>query len=597
MSAIHDMDRYRHGNGPSQHGLSVRDLTVTGPAGPIVTHMDLTVRPGQTVALVGESGSGKSMTAKAMTGLLPRGVTATGIVRLDDTEVNLAHGPDALAGLRGKHISLLLQNPFTSLSPVHRCGDQIGAALRPSLRRSSDEIQRRLQEVDLPARVARQYPFELSGGMRQRVALAASLASDPEVLIGDEPTTALDVTTQREVLDLLARIQRERSMALLLITHDLGVARERADRILVMYAGRLMETGTGVDVFVSPRHPYTAGLRNSDPPLDRRVARLPAVPGSVPRPWDIKAGCAFAPRCDRADDRCFAVEPELSGVGFEPINQVACWKPLATNEARIAEPAAPVTDVINVAPLVSITQLVKRFNHDSPPALASVSMVIGAGEAVGVVGESGSGKTTLARILIGLEHANSGTVDWSITGPPATRAQIVFQDPTSALNPAMTIGAALTEALRAGGRDNSEMPELLDLVGLPAEYARRRPSSLSGGEQQRVAIARALAPNPKLLICDEPVSSLDVSVQAQILNLLNELVERLGLALLFITHDLAVVRQMARRIYVMSNGAVVESGDTEAILTSPQHAYTRTLFASVPGRRAGSAGRPGELDE
>jgi len=597
MSAIHDMDRYRHGNGPSQHGLSVRDLTVTGPAGPIVTHMDLTVWPGQTVALVGESGSGKSMTAKAMTGLLPRGVTATGIVRLDDTEVNLAHGPDALAGLRGKHISLLLQNPFTSLSPVHRCGDQIGAALRPSLRRSSDEIQRRLQEVDLPARVARQYPFELSGGMRQRVALAASLASDPEVLIGDEPTTALDVTTQREVLDLLARIQRERSMALLLITHDLGVARERADRILVMYAGRLMETGTGVDVFVSPRHPYTAGLRNSDPPLDRRVARLPAVPGSVPRPWDIKAGCAFAPRCDRADDRCFAVEPELSGVGFEPINQVACWKPLATNEARIAEPAAPVTDVINVAPLVSITQLVKRFNHDSPPALASVSMVIGAGEAVGVVGESGSGKTTLARILIGLEHANSGTVDWSITGPPATRAQIVFQDPTSALNPAMTIGAALTEALRAGGRDNSEMPELLDLVGLPAGYARRRPSSLSGGEQQRVAIARALAPNPKLLICDEPVSSLDVSVQAQILNLLNELVERLGLALLFITHDLAVVRQMARRIYVMSNGAVVESGDTEAILTSPQHAYTRTLFASVPGRRAGSAGRPGELDE
>jgi len=585
-------------------GLVARDLTVTGPAGPIVTRMDLAVRPGETVALVGESGSGKSMTAQAMTGLLPRGVTATGIVRLNDTEVDLANGPDVLAGLRGKRISLLLQNPFTSLSPVHRCGDQIVAALPATLRRSSDEIQRRLQEVDLPARVARQYPFELSGGMRQRVALAASLASDPEVLIGDEPTTALDVTTQREVLDLLARIQRERSMALLLITHDLGVARERADRILVMYAGRLMETGTGVNVFVSPQHPYTAGLRNSDPPLDRRVVRLPAVAGSVPRPWDIKAGCAFAARCDRADDHCFAVEPELGGVGVgvvgvggEPIAQVACWKPLATDEAHHVEPAAPVVDISHPAPLVTISHLVKQFSRDAPPALASVSMVIGVGEAVGIVGESGSGKTTLARILIGLEYATSGTIDWSIAGVPARRAQIVFQDPTSALNPAMAIGAALIEALRAGGRDSSEMPALLDLVGLPAEYARRRPSSLSGGEQQRVAIARALAPNPKLLICDEPVSSLDVSVQAQILNLLNELVGRLGLALLFITHDLAVVRQMASRVYVMSSGEVVESGDTEAILTAPQHAYTRTLFASVPGRRAERAGTPGEIDE
>ena len=578
-------------------GLSLRGLTVTGPSGPIVTRMDLIVRPGETVALVGESGSGKSMTAKAITGLLPRGVTATGIVQLDNTEVDLANGPDALVGLRGRRISLLLQNPFTSLSPVHRCGDQIGAALAPALRRSGDEIQRRLDEVDLPARVARQYPFELSGGMRQRVALAASLASDPEVLIGDEPTTALDVTTQREVLDLLARIQRERSMALLLITHDLGVARERADRILVMYAGRLMESGDGHDVFVSPQHPYTAALRNSDPPIDRHVARLPAVPGSVPRPWDIKAGCAFAPRCERADHQCFEFEPALCGVRFEPTTLVACWKPLGADESRVVEPAAPASETEHPTPLVTISQLVKQFTRDAPPALTSVSMVIGVGEAVGIVGESGSGKTTLARILIGLEQADSGTVDWSVDGTPATRAQIVFQDPASALNPAMTIGAALIEALRAGGRDRSEMPALLDLVGLPVEYARRRPSSLSGGEQQRVAIARALAPNPTLLICDEPVSSLDVSVQAQILNLLNELVEQLGLALLFITHDLAVVRQMARRVYVMSNGAVVESGDTEAILTAPQHAYTRTLFASVPGRGTGNAATPGELDE
>ncbi|MDO9175686.1 MAG: ABC transporter ATP-binding protein, partial [Actinomycetota bacterium] len=273
------------------NALELIDLRVTGPGGPIVSRMDLTVAPGETVALVGESGSGKSMTAKALTGLLPRGVTATGAMRLGDTEVRLDDGPPALVGLRGRRISLLLQNPFTSLSPVHRCGQQIAAALPGGDRGDTAEVLRRLDEVDLPARVARQYPFELSGGMRQRVALAASLAADPLVLIGDEPTTALDVTTQREVLNLLARIQQERSMAVLLITHDLGVARERADRILVMYAGRLMESGPGADVFSSPLHPYTSGLRDSEPPLAVRLERLPAIVGSVPRAWEIPDGC------------------------------------------------------------------------------------------------------------------------------------------------------------------------------------------------------------------------------------------------------------------------------------------------------------------
>jgi peptide/nickel transport system ATP-binding protein len=558
--------------------LRVEDLRVTGPAGVIVERMSVMLHAGTTLAIVGESGSGKSMTAKAITGLLPPGVTATGTMWLGESRIDLARDATALGALRGRRISLLLQNPFTSLSPVHRCGRQIAAALPAAARRSTDEVIRRLEEVDLPARVARMYPFELSGGMRQRVALAASLASDPEVLIGDEPTTALDVTTQREVLDLLAGLQRQRSMALVLITHDLGLAAERADRLVVMYAGRALESAAAGDVLAMPRHPYTAALYASDPPLEHRVERLPAIAGSVPRPWEITEGCAFAPRCPLADDHCRTVEPILG----RETHAVACWTPLtaASADALVVSTDAPGAAG---APLVRVRGLTKRFG-DGPAALDDVSIEVRAGEAVGVVGESGSGKTTLARCLVGLERAQGGAIAWEGGEPPARRVQIVFQDPASALNPAMTIGAALTEALRAGGRDRSGVDELLDRVGLPAAYARRRPAALSGGEQQRVAIARALAPGPRLLICDEAVSSLDVSVQAQILNLLRGLHADLGLALLFITHDLAVVRQMATRLYVMRHGRVVEHGDTDAVLFQPTDPYTRALFSAVPGR-------------
>jgi peptide/nickel transport system ATP-binding protein len=472
----------------------------------------------------------------------------------------------------------LLQNPFTSLSPVQRCGEQIVASL-PRDRRTSEEIQRRLAEVDLPERVERQYPFELSGGMRQRVALAASLASDPEVLIGDEPTTALDVTTQREVLDLLSRVQEQRGMALLLITHDLGVARERADRILVMYSGRLVETGSGSELLESPRHPYTAVLRDSEPPLTHRVERLATVSGSVPRPWDVIDSCAFAARCSQADDLCRTQEPPLIG----DATQVACWHPRGLDDAATIAAVSIRAPREAPTPLVVVKDLSKRFSESAPPALDRVSITVGAGEAVGIVGESGSGKTTLARCLVRLETPDEGQIEWTNTLPTARRAQIVFQDPNSALNPAMSVEATLSEALRAGGRPTSEIPELLDMIGLPQSYARRRPRSLSGGEQQRVAIARALAPRPELLICDEAVSALDVSVQAQILNLLGELLQRLDLALLFITHDLAVVRQVATRLYIMKNGQVVDSGDVDTILSDPSHAYTRLLLSSVPG--------------
>ena len=374
--------------------LEVVDLSVTGPAGVIVSRMDLSVRSDETVALVGESGSGKSMTARAVMGILPAGVTATGSLRLGETEVDLADGPRALQGLRGRRISMLLQNPFTSLSPVHKCGSQIAATLPPESR-GPEEIARRLGEVELPARVAGLYPFELSGGMSQRVALAASLASDPEVLIGDEPTTALDVTTQREVLELLHRIQRERGMALLLITHDLGVARERADRILVMYAGRLMESGAGDRLLDAPRHPYTAALRDSEPPLHHRVERLSSVPGAVPRTWEVPVGCSFAARCSFADEKCRTEEPPLTG----ETDQVACWHPLSATATSLPSVPAERVDVVHPQPLLVVRDLGKRFSDDVPPALEHVSITVGAGEAVGVVGESGSGKTTLARCI------------------------------------------------------------------------------------------------------------------------------------------------------------------------------------------------------
>ena len=559
--------------------LRVQGLEVIGPQGPIVTDFDFEVTAGECLAVVGESGSGKSMTAKAVTGLLPPGVTARGRLTIGDTEIDLAGSGDQLRRQRGSGISLLLQNPFTSLSPVHRVGDQIAAAL-PRSRRGRDEIHRRLAEVGLPERVARQYPFNLSGGMRQRAALAASLAPDPTVLIGDEPTTALDVTTQREVLDLLGGICADRQMGLVLITHDLGVAEERADRVQVMYAGRLMEGGPRERVLTAPRHPYTAALRDCDPPLDRRVERLPAIPGSAPRPWDVTRGCAFAARCALADDHCRDQEPPLVA---DP-DPVRCWKPLAAGtDPTPLSPAVTPPDVDSTDLLLEVREATRRFSATPPPALDRVSIRVAAGEAVGIVGESGSGKTTLARVLTGLERLDEGEIDWQGVERGPTRVQIVFQDPFSALNPAMSVGAALAEALRAGGRPASGVGDLVDLVGLPASYAARRPRDLSGGEQQRVAIARALAPQPRLLICDEPVSSLDVSVQAQILNLLTRLHAELGLAMLFISHDLAVVRQVVSRAYVMSAGAVVEEGPIDGLLDHPEHPYTRQLFASVPG--------------
>ena len=572
-------------------GVQVSGLGVSGPSGTIVSNVSFVIEPGRTLAIVGESGSGKSLTAKAISGLLPAGLTAVGELTLDGHEVWLPGDEKMWRGLRGGTVSLLLQDPFTSLSPVHRCGDQLAWTLRTAAERAGERFGRSavaaaLDEVNLPARVARQYPHELSGGMRQRVAIAAALAARPSLLIADEPTTALDASNQGEVLELLARLRADRQMAMLLVSHDLGLVRGHADDVMVLYAGHVAEQGPASGVLATPTHPYTSGLSGSDLPLAERLERLPAIAGSVPKPGDRPSGCVFHDRCPLAVDRCVTEVPELRPIAVGDLTwHVSCH---VTEGPIVAPPPVVVADVDAEPPaaLLVASGLRKSFGHHV--ALDDVGVTVAPHESVGIVGESGSGKTTLARCIAGLETPDAGEVvlDGAVLTAKTRRPdqmQVVFQDPYSSLNPRMRVRDTLREAIGAGTTEYT-VEALLELVGLPAGYASKYPSDLSGGERQRVSIARALAPGPRLLICDESVSALDVSVQAQVLNLLSDLRERLGLAILFISHDLTVIRQACDRVYVMKDGRLVEEGFTHRVLLAPQDGYTRTLVAAVPGR-------------
>jgi peptide/nickel transport system ATP-binding protein len=577
----------------------------------IVSDVELTVSEHETIAIVGESGSGKSMTAKALTGLLPERVVSSGNVMYRGQNL-LKLKERQLQRIRGTEVGLVMQDPFTMLNPLMRCGQHITELLRRSdgkrlsRREERDEAIRRLAEVGInDPDVANSYPFQLSGGMRQRVGIAAALALDPRLLIADEPSTALDVTTQREILALLKRIQRARGMAMILITHDLRLAFSLCDRIYVMYAGSVVEVGPGSDVESQPLHPYTLGLLLSEPAVDRRLPELNAIGGSVPRPDDVASICPFADRCPWAASVCRSERPPLLRV--RPDRHSACVRlDEIEPELRLARADAPPTQESVRAPvsdgqLLFVQGVSKVFGTSGRGrvvrALSDVTLEMARGEAVGLVGESGSGKTTLGRCIVGLEQTSSGRVlvdgvdvtELSKLSGDARRryrrtVQIVFQDPYSSLNPVRTVGATLSEAvaLVGGNRASRDVAQLLELVGLPAGYARRKPVSLSGGERQRVAIARALAVEPQLLVCDEAVSALDVSVQAQILNLLRRLQDELDLAILFITHDLAVVRQIADRIYVLYRGEIVESGASDVLLDAPSHPYTRELISSIP---------------
>ncbi|HUG86576.1 MAG TPA: ABC transporter ATP-binding protein [Euzebya sp.] len=567
---------------------------------PITDPFDLHVMPGEAIAVVGESGSGKSLAMRALLDLLPPGVRSSGSVSIAGADLTAVTGR-ARRRARGRQIAFVMQDPFTMLNPVQRCGRQVTAALtdergRPLSRaRRAEEARRRLAEVGITdPHVADRYPFELSGGMQQRVAIAAAIAENPAVLIADEPTTALDVTTQRDVLALLDQLRRTHHLSLILVTHDLRVATSVCDRIYVMYAGSIVETAPAGTFLTDARHPYSRALLDADPPLDRRLDRLPSIAGSVPAPGARPEWCRFEPRCPIAVDECRDAVPALLAV--EGTHRVRCIRAMEQVQTRPAVPAKAMQDPApspTAPPLIELQGVTRRFGHTT--AVQEVDLEVHAGECLGLVGESGSGKTTIGRMMVGLTAPSEGHVrvagvdlsgrvsrdGWSTV---RSTVQMAFQNPSSTLNLHRTVGATLRDALRLVDRHDlhQRTDELLAMVGLGAEFGHRRPAQLSGGERQRVGIARALARNPRIVVCDEVVSALDVSVQAHILNLLTELRERLAIGYVFISHDLAVVRQMAERVCVLKDGVVVEQGPTEQVLGDPQHPYTRRLIDSIP---------------
>jgi peptide/nickel transport system ATP-binding protein len=595
--------------------LDVRNLSVyhrtRGRTVEIVRAANIVVRAGEAVALIGESGSGKTLTARAIAGLLPRGLTAEGEIFYQGKNL-LGLSGRQMRAIRGREISLVLQDPFTMLNPVMRSGRHIEESIElrePGISNEGRraETRKRLAEVGITTPLtAAHYPFQLSGGQLQRIGIAAALAGEPRLLIADEPSTALDVRTQREILRLLKSVQKNHDMGLIFITHDLRVASAMCDRLYVLYAGSILETGPSTDVRAEPLHPYTVSLHLSEPPLDKRLDRMPRLEGRVPHPGNRPEGqCVFAPRCEWRIPACTQTAPPLRTI--HEGRMAACIRlPEIETQLRgreraseVAAPRAPTAIEDAFVEVRDVTKIFHGRDGDDVVALAGVSLTVGPGEAVGLFGESGSGKTTLGRCVVGLEHPTSGAivVDGVDIGNLRRQSaderrrlrrtvQIVFQDPYSSLNPARTVGSALEEAVKLGGatrdRVEREARGLLDLVGLPAGYLGLKPAALSGGERQRVAIARTLALQPMLIVCDEPVSSLDVSVQAEILNLFSSLRDERGIGYLFITHDLAVARQVTDRGYVLHRGAVVEQGDTGSLLDQPAHAYTRELVGSIP---------------
>jgi oligopeptide/dipeptide ABC transporter ATP-binding protein len=610
--------------GPSESApvLEVTDLRVDFPTEQgrltAVRGLSYSVRAGEVLALVGESGSGKSVSALAVLGLLPGATRVSGSVRHRGRE--LLDQPDReLSKVRGSGIAMVFQDPLSALTPVYRVGDAIAAALRVHRDLSRAAARRRAVELlDLvgipdPARRAEAFPHELSGGMRQRVLIAMAIANDPDVILADEPTTALDVTVQAQILEVFRTARRETGAAIVLVTHDLGVVAGFADRIAVMYAGRLVETGPVDEVYAAPRMPYTAGLLGSVPRPDVRVRRLAAIPDTPPSLVDIPAGCPFAPRCPHRIPDCQQHEPELLEVG-SPERAAACLRtaelgPLGTG----LEPGAPagsapstqgavlleVRDLVRQYPLRS-TGLVRR-RIGAVRAVDGVSFELAEGQSLALVGESGCGKSTTVMAVLDLAAPQAGRVTVlgsDVAALPGGRAGrlarnrlrrrfgAVFQDPLASLDPRLPVGDILAEPLTTHGYPAADRParvrQLLRLVGLAPADTNRHPHEFSGGQRQRIAIARALALEPRLLILDEPVSALDVSVRAGVLNLLNDLKDRLGLAYLFVSHDLAVVRQIADRVAVMHLGRIVETGPADAVFETPRHPYTRALLSAVP---------------
>jgi len=595
--------------------LTVDGLLTRLPDGTaIVDGVSFDIAAGETFALLGESGCGKSMTALSLLRLLPDGVeNSSGTMVLGDTALH-ALAEREMRDVRGGRMAMIFQEPGLSLNPVMTVGEQIAEvlALHKDMPGESANVRsiELLTQVGIPdaARRVHEYPFQMSGGMKQRVMIAMALAGAPELLVADEPTTALDVTIQAQVLQLLRETQQQSGMAMLLITHDLGVVAENAHRVGVMYAGQIVEQATREKLFAEPLHPYTKRLFAALPDARRSGQPLSAIPGNVPPLGSIAQGCRFAPRCDRAWEMCREQTPELLAV--EDGREVRCHLYSEVGLARREKgEGGRVEAVQRVTPssfpllpsLLEVEDLKVHFpirkgilqrTVGQVKAVDGVSLAIPQGRTLALVGESGCGKTTLGKALLRLNQPTAGSVRFEgelLEGEAhRNRMQMVFQDPYASLNPKMRVAEILEEGMAAlhigndGDARQAHIDVLLDKVGLARDSKWRYPHEFSGGQRQRIAIARALAVSPKLLICDEPTSALDVSVQAQILNLLKSLQDEMGLSYLFITHNLAVVEYLAHEVCVMYLGRIVERGTTAEVMRVPKHPYTQALLSAVP---------------
>jgi len=549
-----------------------------------ILKISFSLREGEILGIVGESGSGKSVTALSIMGLIPfpEGRITEGEIRYTmktGQETDLLSLTDRqMKNFRGREIAMIFQEPMTSLNPVYTCGRQVDEVLLLHNKTRKRAARQRTIELftevrlPLPEEIYRTYPHQLSGGQKQRVMIAMAMACTPSILIADEPTTALDVTVQKTILDLMKELQLRHRMSIIFITHDLGLVAGFADRVLVMYKGEIVEEGETRMLFSNPRHPYTQGLLGCRPPRDKRLKKLPTI-----------------------DDYFGKESPE----GLFSLSNILTKEERDTRLAEIYS-GIPILEVKDIE-----TRLISKFSMFGRKkrivtAVNHVSFSVYPGETLGIVGESGSGKTTLGRSILRLVRISSGQVVFegrilSSLMPDELRRlrkemQIIFQDPYSSLNPRITAGAAITEPMKVHSLNGNERNrkkvafDLLEKVGLEEAHFYRYPHEFSGGQRQRVCIARALALNPKMIICDESVSALDVSVQAQVLNLLNDLKHEFGFTYLFISHDLSVVRFMSDRLIVMKDGKIEETGDADAVYANPQSGYTRKLLEAIPGR-------------
>jgi peptide/nickel transport system ATP-binding protein len=600
--------------------LEARRLSVDIPTEDGTVHavrdVSFTLEAGEFFGIAGESGSGKSVLSQAILGLLPAARTS-GQVLFEGRDL-LALPQSALQTVRGSRIGMIFQDPMSSLHPYYTVGSQITEMIHTHQR-----VERRVarqRAVDMLARVGiaspdqrfDQYPHEFSGGMRQRVMIAMALVLNPPLIIADEPTTALDVTVQAQIVALLDAMRRELGTTVVMITHDLGLLSSIADHVMVMYAGRRMELGPSAALFAAPSNPYTTGLLASSPANYEAGAELVPIPGRPPSLLDTPKGCVFAPRCSSAMPVCAEPPPlRLYSDGLASL----CWLETTPPAPVVTAPAALIADrgsgeIVVKAEGVRLSYggTSMLWRGQSIEVLKGIDLELRRGETLGLVGESGCGKSTLARVIAGLIGMSAGRV--SVLGQDLSsldarqwkalrkQVQLVFQNPYGALNPRRRVGAIIGDPFRIHGLEpgksrKAEVQRLMELVGLNPEHYNRFPSEFSGGQRQRIGIARALALNPALIIYDEPVSALDVSIQAQILNLMRSLQTQLGLTYLFISHDLAVVRHVCDRIAVMDKGQIVELADSETLYASPQHPYTRTLLAAsvAPPPRKAAMGR------